>query len=82
MLAVLASAGCSAALGPEAETEEGVFFSGDIRLSYALDIPVAGATPYPIVAFVIIRSGPTVTVGQHNYWDDLVPWLDKALKTA
>ncbi|MEE8624284.1 MAG: alpha/beta hydrolase [Acidiferrobacterales bacterium] len=51
MLAVLAIAGCSSALGPEAETEEGFFFSGDIRLSYALDIPVAGATPYPIVVF-------------------------------
>ncbi len=28
------------------------------------------ATRSPRVAFVIIRSGPTVTVGQHNYWDE------------
>ena len=48
---VLVNAGCSSALGPEAETEEGFFFSGDTRLSYALDIPVAGSAPFPIVVF-------------------------------
>ncbi len=52
-LAVLAgSAGCgSTVLGPSATTEEGVFFSGPTRLSYALDIPEAGSPPYPMVVF-------------------------------
>lgn len=43
--------GCSSALGPEAETEEGFFASGETNLSYALDIPVVGSAPYPLVVF-------------------------------
>ncbi len=45
-------AGCStSALGSSAKTEEGFFFSGTTRLSYALDIPVVGSPPYPMVVF-------------------------------
>ena len=44
-------AGCSSALGPSATTDEGFFFSGTTRLSYALDIPVVGSPPYPLVVF-------------------------------
>ena len=29
------------------------------------------ATRSPHVSFVVIRSGPTVTVAQHNYWDQI-----------
>ena len=44
--------GCSSsALGPLATTEEEFFFSGTTRLSYALDIPVVGSPPYPLVVF-------------------------------
>ena len=50
-VATLIFGGCNAALGPEALTEEGFFFSGDSRLSYALDIPVVGGQPYPLVVF-------------------------------
>ena len=39
------------ALGPSATTEEGFFTSGTTRLSYALDIPVAGSPPYPLVVY-------------------------------
>jgi hypothetical protein len=43
------AASCSSALGPLASTDEGFFFSGDTRLSYALDIPVEGSAPFPLV---------------------------------
>ena len=60
-------AGCSSsALGPSATTEEGFFFSGTIRLSYALDIPVAGSTPYPLVVFGH-DSGPN-TKNEEKDW--------------
>ena len=49
---LVALAGCSSTvLGPSATTEEGFFFSGPTRLSYALDIPEAGSPPYPMVVF-------------------------------
>ncbi len=50
---LVAWAGCSSqtALGPSATTEEGFFTSGTTRLSYALDIPMAGSPPYPLVVF-------------------------------
>ena len=50
-IAALTLGGCSSALGPQANTEEGFFFSGDTSLSYALDIPVVGTPPYPLVVF-------------------------------
>jgi alpha/beta superfamily hydrolase len=43
------AASCSSGLGPLASTDEGFFFSGDTRLSYALDIPVEGSAPFPLV---------------------------------
>ena len=50
MLTVLA--GCSSSsLGPSATTEEGFFFSGTTRLSYALDIPATSSPPFPLVVF-------------------------------
>ena len=49
---LVALAGCSSTvLGPSATTDEGFFFSGPTRLSYALDIPEAGSPPYPMVVF-------------------------------
>lgn len=49
---LIALAGCSGtALGPQAQTNEGFFFSGSTRLSYAIDIPTAGSPPYPLVVF-------------------------------
>ncbi len=49
---LVALAGCSSTvLGPSATTEEGFFFSGPTRLSYALDIPEVGSPPYPMVVF-------------------------------
>lgn len=45
-------AGCTGtALGPGATTDEGFFFSGSTRLSYALDIPTSGSPPYPLIVF-------------------------------
>ena len=45
-------AGCSDSISNSAATtEEGFFFSGTTRLSYAIDIPVAGTPPYPLVVF-------------------------------
>ena len=38
-------------LGASATTEGGFFLSGTTRLSYALDIPVVGSPPYPMVVF-------------------------------
>ncbi len=49
---LVALAGCSSTvLGPSATTDEGFFFSGPTRLSYALDIPETGSPPYPLVVF-------------------------------
>ncbi len=53
-------------LGPAATTEEGFFFSGPTRLSYALDIPVDGLPPYPMVVFGH-DSGPN-TKNEENNW--------------
>lgn len=48
---MLAAAGCGASLGSGVTTEEGFFYSADTRLSYALDVPKGGTTPYPVVVF-------------------------------
>ena len=56
----------SSALGPAATTEEGFFFSGSTRLSYALDIPVDGLPPYPMVVFGH-DSGPN-TKNEEKDW--------------
>jgi alpha/beta superfamily hydrolase len=58
--------GCTSTLGPSAETEEGFFFSGAIRLSYAMDIPVVGSPPYPTVVFGH-DSGPN-TKNENKEW--------------
>lgn len=70
-IASLAACGAFAAcasvpLGPEVATEEGAFFSGDTRLSYALDIPVDRAPPYPTVVFGH-DSGPN-TKNENKDW--------------
>ncbi|MEN8145185.1 MAG: alpha/beta hydrolase [Gemmatimonadota bacterium] len=49
---LVALGGCAGtALGPGVTTDEGFFFSGSIRLSYAIDIPKAGSGPFPLVVF-------------------------------
>ncbi len=63
----LALTGCAGtALGPSATTNEGFFFSGTTRLSYALDIPEAGSPPYPMVVFGH-DSGPN-TKNENKDW--------------
>ena len=57
LIAILALGSCSAALRLEAKTEVGFFVSGDTSLSYALDIPVKGMPPYPLVV-IGHGSGP------------------------
>ena len=58
-------------LGPSATTEEGFFLSGTMRLSYALDIPVVGSPPYPMVVFGH-DSGPNTKNGDKDWARRLV----------
>ncbi len=69
-----AGAGCSSntALDLPATTEEGFFLSGTTRLSHALDIPVAGSPPYPLVVFGH-DSGP-------NTKNEFIAWSRRLLE--
>jgi hypothetical protein len=53
-------------VGSAATTEDGHFRSGTTRLSSALDIPVDGSPPYPLVVFVH-DSGPNAK-GEFEGW--------------